>query len=275
MKLLGIVVAFSLTVIASVFFMIAYALNFSTKVAGLGLLVALAALATGIVLWALHALPQRQTVNLIDDYPSDETDRTAAEQTLERGAGDLERSGFLVRFFFGAIGALGLAALFPFRSLAPQFGEGLYHTKWTSGARLVRDDGTPVNISELEVGSVITVFPDGNVGDATSQTLLLRVPPGTIRATQTRASWSPHGYAAFSKVCTHAGCPVGLYRASSYELLCPCHQSVFDVVNQARPISGPAGRALPQLPLKIDADGYLRAQSDFREPIGPGFWQRS
>ncbi|MBC5816269.1 MAG: Rieske (2Fe-2S) protein [Candidatus Eremiobacteraeota bacterium] len=275
MKLFAIAVTFSISLIASVFFMIAYALNLSTQLQGLGLFVALGALGAGIVLWALYALPQRQTVNAIEDYPSDESDRAGAEETLNRGTGELERRSFIMRFFFGAIGALGLAALFPFRSLAPRFGRGLYHTKWTSGSRLVREDGTPVKVAELAVGSVVTVFPDGAAGDESSQTLLLRVPPGTIQATKGRADWAPRGYVAFSKVCTHAGCPVGLYRASSFELLCPCHQSVFDVVNEARPISGPASRALPQLPLAIDSEGYLRAQNDFSEPIGPGFWQRS
>jgi len=82
------------------------------------------------------------------------------------------------------------------------------------------------------------------------------------------------GYVAFSKVCTHAGCPVGLYRSTNHELLCPCHQSTFDVLDGCRPVFGPAARSLPQLPLAVNTDGYLIAQSDFTEPVGPGYWNR-
>ena len=79
---------------------------------------------------------------------------------------------------------------------------------------------------------------------------------------------------AYSKVCPHAGCPVGLYEPDTHRLYCPCHQSVFDVLDAAEPKSGPATRPLPQLPLAVDADGYLVARSDYTEPIGPGFWNR-
>ena len=79
---------------------------------------------------------------------------------------------------------------------------------------------------------------------------------------------------AYSKICTHVGCPVGLYQADTHELLCPCHQSTFDVLDGARPRFGPATRSLPQLPLAVDGDGFLTAQSDFTEPVGPGFWNR-
>ncbi len=270
-----VIAAFAVSILGSAAFAAAYVLRAGLHWEGLGLLIALTALAVGIIVLALRGIPQAQTVNVLDEYPSDSSDRAGAEETLKEGIGELVRARFLLRFLFGAFGALGLAALFPFRSLAPGFGKGLYHTKWTSGARLVRDDGTPVHASELAVGSLVTVFPEGNTGDESSQTVLLRVPAGTIHASQGRTDWTPQGYVAFSKVCTHAGCPVGLYRSDAYELLCPCHQSVFDVVNEARPISGPAARPLPQLPLTIGTDGYVRAQSDYQEPIGPGFWQRS
>ena len=82
------------------------------------------------------------------------------------------------------------------------------------------------------------------------------------------------GIVAFSKVCTHAGCPVGLYRSSSRELLCPCHQSTFDVLDGCRPVFGPAARSLPHLALEVGDDGYLMAQHDYTEPIGPGYWNR-
>lgn len=271
----GIAVAFAASIFGSCVFACAYAFHAGPHVEGLGLALALGTLALGIFVWALHAIPQEQVVDQRDDYPSGPEARADAQAALEVGMSELNRHGFLLKFFFGALGALGLAALFPFRSLGPRFGRGLYSTKWSKGARLVREDGAPVDISDLAVGSVMTVFPEGHIGDASSQTLLLRLPPGTIQASPDRETWSPQGYAAFSKVCTHAGCPVGLYLASKYLLLCPCHQSIFDVTAEAKPISGPAARALPQLPLEVSRDGYLRAQSDYTEPIGPGFWQRS
>ena len=39
-------------------------------------------------------------------------------------------------------------------------------------------------------------------------------------------------------------------------------------------VFGPAARALPQLPLTLDADGYIVAARDFTQPVGPSFWER-
>ncbi len=267
--------SFAISALGSATFATAYALHAGTQFEGLGLLIALGGLGSGIILWVKLAIPDEEVVDVRDDYPSSPGERLAAESALEHGSDELARHGFLTKFLLAAFGAFGIAALFPLRSLGPRFGAGLYHTKWTPGARLVRDDGSAVRASDLNVGSMLTVFPEGYSGDASSQTLLIRIPPGTIQASPERVDWTPQGYVAFSKVCTHAGCPVGLYRAAQYQLLCPCHQSVFDVLRQAQPISGPAARALPQLPLDIAADGYLRAQRDYEEPIGPGFWQRA
>jgi ubiquinol-cytochrome c reductase iron-sulfur subunit len=104
--------------------------------------------------------------------------------------------------------------------------------------------------------------------------VLVRVDPARLRTRKGRESWAPQGNLAFSKICTHVGCPVGLYQESTHELLCPCHQSTFDVLDGARPVFGPATRSLPQLPLAVDPEGYLVAQHDFDEPVGPGFWNR-
>jgi ubiquinol-cytochrome c reductase iron-sulfur subunit len=90
-----------------------------------------------------------------------------------------------------------------------------------------------------------------------------------------RETWAPAGYVAYSKVCTHAGCPVGLYEQQLQLLVCPCHQSMFDVTNGAVPKFGPAPRPLPQLPLQITSDGYLVAQAGYDQPVGPGYWERN
>ena len=104
--------------------------------------------------------------------------------------------------------------------------------------------------------------------------LLVRIDPGDLRNPEDRADWSYEGIVAYSKVCTHVGCPVALYEQQTHHLLCPCHQSQFDVANHAAVIFGPAARPLPQLPITVDDEGYLVAQSDFKEPVGPSFWER-
>jgi len=104
--------------------------------------------------------------------------------------------------------------------------------------------------------------------------VVLRIPVDQLRLPPERAGWAPEGIMAFSKICTHAGCPVGLYRADTKELYCPCHQSVFEVLEGAKPAGGPATTALPQLPMDVDGEGYLVARSDYTEPVGPGFWNR-
>jgi ubiquinol-cytochrome c reductase iron-sulfur subunit len=116
------------------------------------------------------------------------------------------------------------------------------------------------------------VLPEGEVGHADSQTLIIRVRPEDLQLAADRRDWAPDGVVAYSKICTHAGCPVGLYRAQAHELLCPCHQSTFDVLRGAVPVFGPAARPLPQLPLEVDDEGYLVARGDFPEPVGPSFW---
>ncbi len=135
-------------------------------------------------------------------------------------------------------------------------------------------DGRPVRVDTLQVGGTLTAFPLGAEKAGDSSVVLIRLASGQLRPRPGRESWSPQGYVAYSKICPHVGCPVGLYQADTQELLCPCHQSTFDVLDGARPNFGPATRSLPQLPLAIDPQGFLIAQDDFDEPVGPGFWNR-
>jgi ubiquinol-cytochrome c reductase iron-sulfur subunit len=76
-------------------------------------------------------------------------------------------------------------------------------------------------------------------------------------------------------MCTHLGCPVGLYEQQLELLVCPCHQSMFNVRNGAVPQFGPAPRPLPQLALYFDASGNLRAQAPYDQALGPGFYERN
>jgi ubiquinol-cytochrome c reductase iron-sulfur subunit len=118
------------------------------------------------------------------------------------------------------------------------------------------------------------VFPQGHTDAEDSATVLIRVEPELLRLPPERAGWAPAGHVAYSKICTHVACPVGLYQETEHRLLCTCHLSPFEVLHAARPVFGPATRPLPQLPLAIDGEGYLVARSDYPEPIGPAFWNR-
>jgi ubiquinol-cytochrome c reductase iron-sulfur subunit len=185
------------------------------------------------------------------------------------------RRHLLVRMLAVAGGALGVAALFPIRSLGPRPGRGLHSTPYRQGdLRLVSEEGDPVHVDQLAVNGLITVFPEGHEGQEDSQTLLLNLPEGELNPRPGREDWTVGGLVAFSKICTHAGCPVGLFEEQTAQLLCPCHQSTFDVRDAARPVFGPATRSLPQLPLGTDDEGYLIATGDFSGPVGPGFWDR-
>lgn len=263
---------FLLSAGASVGLIVTYLLGGQPQVEGALLLVALGGIGVGLVLWAHRFLPPGPYVQEREPLPSTETERRAFAESFERGARPIERRSFMARMLGLALGALGVAALFPIRSLGPSPGQSLFRTRWRRGSRLVTSDGLPVSVDDLDTGGVLTVFPEGSVDAADSQTLLIRMDPAQFSPLSGREAWSPEGYLAYSKVCTHAGCPVGLYEARTQRLFCPCHQSVFDAVDGARPVAGPATRPLPQLPLEVDADGYLRSQGDFTEPVGPGFW---
>ena len=238
------------------------------------LAVSMGGLGVGLILWAKYLLPTAPVVGEREELGSSREERQAFEASFERGELELGRRTFLTRTLLGAVGALGLALLFPIRSLGPKPGRTLETTAWTPGARLAREDGSLVRIGDLEVGGVVTVFPEGHLDADDAQVVLVRVDPAELRPRPGRATWSPEGYVAYSKICTHVGCPVGLYRQTTHSLLCPCHQSTFDVLDGARPIFGPATRSLPQLPLMVVENGVLAAQRDFTEPVGPGFWNR-
>jgi ubiquinol-cytochrome c reductase iron-sulfur subunit len=264
--------AFLLSTGGSIGLIVTYLKGGQPQIEGALLLVALGGIGIGLVAWAHRFLPPGPYVQEREPLSSTETERRAFAESYERGARPIERRSFLAKTLGLALGALGVAALFPIRSLGPSPGRSLFRTKWRPGRRLVTSDGFPVAVDDLAVGSVVTVFPEGFVDSADSQTVLIRVDPDQLEPQSGREDWSPDGNLAYSKVCTHAGCPVGLYEAQTQRLFCPCHQSVFEVLDGARPTAGPATRPLPQLPLEVDPSGYLRSQSDFTEPVGPAFW---
>ncbi len=241
---------------------------------GLFLGLALAGVACGFVVWGNRLLPQGPFVDERHEMASDETEVEEMEDDFGQG-GLITRRKLVIRSLGLAVGGLGVAALFPIRSLGPRPGRTLVETPWKAGLRLVTEDGRPVRTVDVPVEGLVTVFPEGSPGSADGQAVLVRVDPGLVRPARGRQDWSPGGFIAYSKICTHAGCPVGLYQADTHQLLCPCHQSTFDVLDHAEPQDGPAAAPLPQLPLSITPDGFLVARGDFSEPVGPSFWRRS
>lgn len=264
----AVMVAFAISMAASVALIAVYLTGGQVQLEGLLLGLALGGLGVGISVWAVALMPAEEVT---EDRPPLGDEDIAREAEDAADAGEVTRRKALVRLLAGAGGALGGALAIPALSLGPTPGDTLFKTAWTPGARLVDASGRPLRPEDLIPESVTTVFPEGHVGSADAQTLLIRL-DAELEVAPGREDWSPAGCVGYSKICTHAGCPVGLYRAESHELLCPCHQSTFDVLRGAVPTFGPADRALPQLPLAIDADGYLIAQGDFPEPVGPGFW---
>lgn len=238
------------------------------------LALAFAGLCVGFVTWAQHLLPQGPFTDERHPMASSAADREGLDEDVERG-GALSRRKLLVRTLGLAAAALGGAALFPIRSLGPRPGRALKVTPWRRGLRLVTEDGQAVRATDVPTNGLVTVFPEGSPGSADGQAVLIRVERDLLKPSPGREGWSPQGLIAYSKLCTHAGCPVGLYQADTHQLLCPCHQSTFDVLQHARPVFGPAAAALPQLPLRVTGDGYIEATGDFSAPVGPAFWSKS
>ena len=266
----AIALLFVLSAVASLALTIVYALGGQPQAEGALLAVALGGIALGLVLSAKRLLPPGPDVQQRGELASSDEERAAVtESFVQRSA--VGRRSFLVRAFGAAVGALGLAALFPIRSLGTRPGRELFETAWSEGARMVMETGELVRAEDIAVNGVLTVFPEGFETAADSQTLLIRLPEAAAGAVENP---DPLGLIAFSKICTHAGCPVGLYESETQELFCPCHQSVFEVLKNAEPNSGPATRPLPRLPIEVDDDGYVVATGDFPEPVGPGFWSR-
>lgn len=264
--------AFAVSALASIGLFVVYALGGQPQVEGMLLGVALGGLALGFVVWGKVLMPAGPFVEEREPMTVPLWEREDLDRDLVRGEEVMRRRTFLRRMLYAAAAALGVAAILPIRSLGPSPGRSLFRTKWSPGSLVSTPEGTPISVDDLPVGAILTVFPEGHTDAADSQAVLIRVDTSLLRPAPGRETWSPQGYVAYSKICTHAGCPVGLYEQRRHQLFCPCHQSVFEVLDGARPTAGPATRALPQLPLEVDDQGLLRAQHDFEEPVGPDFW---
>jgi ubiquinol-cytochrome c reductase iron-sulfur subunit len=264
--------AFALSILAALGLAAVYVAGGQTQAEGALLLVALGGIGVGLLVWAKTLMPGIGDETQPRPRRARGPEPTAAADAVIGGAEELGRRALLTRLLIGAAVALGLAALFPIRSLGRAPRGSLFTTPWRAGMRLVTVDGTPVTRLTLEVGAFTTVFPEGYVGSADGQAVLINVGDAPLTLPPDRLAGAPDGLVCYSKICTHAGCPVGLYLAAEHQLRCPCHQSTFDVLNGAEPVYGPAPKPLPQLPIEIGDDGNLRATGDFTAPVGPSFW---
>jgi Rieske Fe-S protein len=253
------------------------------------------ALAVGVTIWVRRLMTSKPIIQERHDMESPPETRAAFSEAFLEGAHDsgITKRPLLRRTLLLAAAPLGLAPLVLLRDLGPLPEKRLRHTFWgeavkkakaegKKGVRLVVD-GTnkPLRVSDFATpGGMITVLPEGVEESkealneiAKSVTILINVPADQFKPKKGRENWHINGVVAYSKICTHVGCPAALYEQTTHHILCPCHQSTFDATDAAKVVFGPAARPLPQLPLGVE-DGYIIATDDFHEPIGPSFWER-
>jgi ubiquinol-cytochrome c reductase iron-sulfur subunit len=252
---------------------------------GLGLAIALFFIGAAAIHWAKTLMPDEEVIAMRHTMRSDDEDRENFVATVKErsAAAGLGRRSLIKRSMGLSLGLIGLSPLVLLRDLGPLPGNDLTKTSWMAGTRLVTDPGDRlIRPEDLEIGAVAQVLPklrpdqERTLNDiGKDAVLLIRIRPEEFQLSPERLSWTYDGIIAFSKICSHMGCAVALYEQTTKHLLCPCHQSTFDVPRAAKVIFGPAARPLPQLAITVDAEGYLIAQKPFNEPVGPSFWERS
>ncbi len=251
-----------------------------TQFEGISLGLALAFLAAALIVVAKRLIV---TEELEEEYPQQEhvQEQLAVAELVRESDSRFTRK----RLLGGAAGlagtALGAALISPALSLGPALNTNqLLQTPWRRGKRLVREDDVPLRASDIEEGTFYTAYAEGAPHDVIGAPLIVvRLPVSQLRLPRARRSWAPQGILAYSKICTHAGCAIALYRKPLFPpveakpaFVCPCHYSTFDPASGGTVLFGPAGRNLPQLPLEIDAAGHLRAGGNLSGPPGPSWW---
>lgn len=269
---LFVVCSFVLGIAAGVSFLFMYWSGVGNLLLGGTLALFLAGFGLALVLYSHWLILQKEATEPRENLSSNRSERDDALEDYCAGVQDIKRRRLLKWMGAAGTGILGAMVISLMRSLGMSPYPALFNTVWKRGQRLMTPEGKPVSVDSLQPGSAITVFPENSIGSERAQTVLIRVKEQLLQLPKDRASWAPMGYVAYSRVCTHAGCSVGLFESGTNLLLCPCHQSTFDVLRAAQPTGGPAARPLPQLPLYADGDGTLRAAEGFTAPPGPGFW---
>ncbi|MFK5583995.1 MULTISPECIES: cytochrome bc1 complex Rieske iron-sulfur subunit [unclassified Serinicoccus] len=304
---LQVVVMFGLSAVASVAFVVAYfavdpqargyllgvgEMNLFHLALGITMGISLLGIGLGAIHWAKTLMPDEEVIEQRHPQASGEDDRAAVAKDLSHGwrSSQLNRRPLLLASAGGALSLFALPVVLPtVAGLGPRPRQELYQTNWERGLRLMIDpSGAPVRAADVTQGSVFHIMPEGWVGHEAfdehgaeeamiskgkDQVILVKLDPSLIKS-QKQRDWGYDGIVAYSKVCTHVGCPVALYEQQTHHLLCPCHQSTFDMTDDCKVIFGPAKRALPQLPITVDDEGYIVAADPFREPVGPSFWER-
>jgi ubiquinol-cytochrome c reductase iron-sulfur subunit len=303
---------FTISIVATLIFIVAYfAIDITTivfvpvigmtsashVVLGVTLALSLLGIGLGAVHWAKTLMSDEEHVE--ERHPlraSDESRDRVVSSMKDGGSSSQLLRRPLIMYTLG--GALGLFALPLVLQVAGSMGrmpeKSLSLTFWNGGPsgpgqeptfkplRLVRDpENTPIKAEDVTQGSVFHVLPEGLLDlehglleeKAKAAVILIRLDPDIIES-QKQRDWGYQGIVAYSKICTHVGCPVGLYEQNTHHLLCPCHQSTFDVPRDCKVIFGPARRPLPQLKITVDDEGYLVSSQPFAEAIGPSFWER-
>jgi ubiquinol-cytochrome c reductase iron-sulfur subunit len=297
---------FALSALCMIGFMIAYtevpktsivnffpigAVSASNFYLGMLLGVGLFSLGAGAIYWARTLMTDVEFPQERHKLESDPDLRAEATAEFRQGVEEsgIKRRPLIRRTLLGALAVMPLPAIWILRDLGPLPADTLRHTAWAPGERIINDntvslDGTTgqgIKPEDITIGSLVQGRPatalksgeDFNNMIAKSAVLLVRMDPADIKSQKER-DWGYQGIVAYSKICTHVGCPVALYEQQTHHMLCPCHQSTFDLSDDGKVIFGPAARSLPQLPITIDSEGYLVAQRDFDSPVGPSFWER-
>lgn len=301
-----VVILFTISALSSIAFLVAYyvidptlkgsiigigELNLFHAVLGVTMALSLLGIGLGAIHWAKTLMPDEEVIEERHPQSSPQEDREGVSQILSHGfrSSQLNRRTALLGSAAGALGLFALPLVVPvIAGLGTRPGGEMYTTHWTAGLRLRIDpSGAAIRAADVTQGSVFHVMPEGFVGaaqedlpasevltaKAKDSVILVKLDASLIKS-QKQRDWGYEGIVAYSKVCTHVGCPVALYEQQTHHLLCPCHQSTFDMTDDCKVIFGPAKRPLPQLPITVDGEGYLVAADSFREPVGPSFFER-
>ncbi|WP_431936744.1 cytochrome bc1 complex Rieske iron-sulfur subunit [Micromonospora sp. RP3T] len=265
-----------------------------TPLLGLTLGLALLGVGFGILTWGKKLLPKEVSIQDRHDQGGNPEDRKITGETMlyladELGVKRRPLLGISLLAGLAPVGAVAAAPLIGGLIEQPHKNNQMFTTGFAPAEggekiRLIREDGRPIRPADVSVGGQLTVFPgiEGGVSNrhADSPTLLIHLREDDAQKSRAanerkgRGDFMWGNYVAFSKICTHAGCPASLYEQQTNRLLCPCHQSQFLITDNAKPIFGPANRPLPQLPIEVDEEGFFVARSDYTETIGPDFWER-
>ncbi|GAA3445616.1 ubiquinol-cytochrome c reductase iron-sulfur subunit [Planomonospora venezuelensis] len=290
---------FTITLLSGIAFIASYvafqvgdveSTEISNLALGASLTLALLSLASGLVVWVRMIMPKYKLVQERHLMASDGETRSYVGETFLQGAAEsgITKRPLLRRTLLAAAAPLGLAPLVLLRDLGPSysdFPEKLRHTVWGEKTKdgknrrlVVEGTGAPIRAADFNSpGGILSVVPEGYEHDlnalAKAVLILIKFRPEELKS-GTNLNWTHDGIVAYSKICTHVGCPAALYEQSTHHILCPCHQSTFDAADGAKVVFGPAARPLPQLPITVDNEGYLVATGDFAVPVGPSFWER-